>query len=230
MIPYSKTQKIILGVVATACVGWVVATSIQRHYRDKVIAAESRADEMAKQLKSLEIDTALSRSREAQLKENLAILGAELQDSKGRLAKIPKPIVKPVPHGDDQVKAELQSYGFNFQFDQFNALTVEASRSVLEAFNHIPAYTLAQKRIEALEDTLAASDVVVEYQCKWLLQKDETIETLEKRIQLGEKRGEVLDQAIKDMRKQQKASEVKWWLKVGGAVATGYLVGRATRK
>lgn len=230
MIPYSNTQKIVLGVVATACLVWVVATSMQRHYRDRVITAESRADEMAKQLKSLEIDAHLSRSMEYQLRSDLAILGAELQESKDRLAKIPKPVVKPVPNGDDQVKADLLGHGFQFQFDTFNTLTVEASRSVLEAFNHVPAYTLAQKRIDGLEGTLEASNGVIEKQGELLVQKDKTIGLQEKRIELSEKRGDVLDQAIKDIRKQQKASEVKWWLKVGGAVATGYLVGRATRK
>jgi uncharacterized protein (DUF3084 family) len=230
MLVYSKAQKYLVIAAAACMVAWVVTSVVGGIYHGRVVEALAKADSMKMELDVARFDVVMSRQREEQMLLELDDLRSDLDATKIALDKAKRPVVKPIPNRDDEVKSQLLTKGFQFEFGSVTTLTVEASRSVLEAFNHIEAYDVAKKRLDASEAMLDASNRVIQKQDALLLQRDQTITLKDREIGIQSKRSEQLDKAIADMRKESATKEVKWWLKVGAGVAAGYLVGRATQK
>lgn len=230
MLVYSKAQKYLVIAAAVCAVAWVAAGVTGGIYHGRVIEALAKVDALKVELDGARYDAMRSRQREEQMLLELDGLKSDLDKAKDALDKAKRPVVKPIPNRDDEVRDQLLTKGFQFEFGSVTMLTVEASRSVLEAFNHIEAYDVAKKRLDASEAMLGASNRVIQKQDALLLQRDQTITLKDRELGIQSKRSEQLDKAIADMRKESATKEVKWWLKVGAGVAAGYLAGRATRK
>lgn len=227
---YTRLQKIILGVAAGACVLFVVASIVHGHYSDKVNASQRESDALKGQVQQLVQQINQSTVRERQLELNVEAANVALAENTKQLNATKIPVVKPLPSGPEDVKVELLAKGLVYEYGQTNTLTVDTSRMVLEAFNHIEAYDVAKKRIDALQSTLEASNEVVAKQAVLLKQKDERISLATNGMELNAKRADIAEGMIRDLRTANKANEVKWWVKVGGGVVAGYLVGRATHR
>lgn len=229
MIPYSKTQKVILSAAVAACSLFVVASIVKNHYTDKVAASQRESDALKGQVVQLVQGLNASMERERVLEMDINQAKLDLYNKTKQLNAMPKPVVRALPNGPQEVKDQLLDHGVLVECGEKNTLTVDVSRVVLEAFNKADAYTLAKNQIDALQGTLDASNDVILKQGELIAQKDKSLSFATNAMQLNEKRADVAEGMVRDLRTANKANEVKWWVKTGAAAVAGYLAGKRIR-
>lgn len=145
---------------------------------------------------------------------------------------LPKP--GPAPEVDSKLASDLKMFGLKkdvqiFNADEYNQLHFGDAQLIW-------SWASEAKRVPSLEDGIAQRDAVIEKQSQ--LVKGLEVQNVETNLALdstkkafAEKQAQVetVESILNETKKKQRATEVRWWLKAGGAAAAGYFIGKNLR-
>ena len=178
--------------------------------------------------------------QDARTKEELAYqyqlqnqaLALQVASLKEQLKPIP-PKPGPVPV-DGELVANLKMFGLKKEVKLFNA--DEYNQLHFGDAQLIWTWASEAKRVPALEDGIVQRDAVIEKQSQ--LVKGLEVQNVETNLALdstkkafAEKQAQVetVESILNETKKKQRATEVRWWLKAGGAAVAGYFLGKNFR-
>ena len=159
-------------------------------------------------------------------------LAIQVASLKEQLKPIPpKPGPAPV---DGELVANLKMFGLKQEVKLFNA--DEYNQLHFGDAQLIWTWASEAKRVPALEDGIVSRDAVIEKQSQ--LVKGLEVQNVETNLALdstkkafAEKQAQVetVQSILNETKKKQRATEVRWWLKAGGAAVAGYFIGKNLR-
>ena len=178
--------------------------------------------------------------QDAKTKEELAYqyqlqnqaLALQVASLKEQLKPIP-PKPGPVPV-DGELVANLKMFGLKKEVKLFNA--DEYNQLHFGDAQLIWTWASEAKRVPSLEDGIVHRDAVIEKQSQ--LVKGLEVQNVETNLALdstkkafAEKQAQVetVESILDETKKKQRATEVRWWLKAGGAAVAGYFLGKNIR-
>ena len=159
-------------------------------------------------------------------------LAIQVTNLKEQLKPIP-PKPGPVPV-DGELVANLKMFGLKQEVKLFNA--DEYNQLHFGDAQLIWTWASEAKRVPDLEDGIVHRDAVIEKQSQ--LVKGLEVQNVETNLALdstkkafAEKQAQVetVESILNETKKKQRASEVRWWLKAGGAAVAGYFLGKNIR-
>ena len=159
-------------------------------------------------------------------------LALQVASLKEQLKPIP-PKPGPVPV-DGELVANLKMFGLKKEVKLFNA--DEYNQLHFGDAQLIWTWASEAKRVPSLEDGIVHRDAVIEKQSQ--LVKGLEVQNVETNLALdstkkafAEKQAQVetVESILDETRKKQRATEVRWWLKAGGAAVAGYFLGKNIR-
>ena len=159
-------------------------------------------------------------------------LALQVASLKEQLKPIP-PKPGPVPV-DGELVANLKMFGLKKEVKLFNA--DEYNQLHFGDAQLIWTWASEAKRVPSLEDGIVHRDAVIEKQSQ--LVKGLEVQNVETNLALdstkkafAEKQAQVetVESILNETKKKQRATEVRWWLKAGGAAAAGYFLGKNIR-
>ena len=178
--------------------------------------------------------------QDARTKEELAYqyqlqnqaLALQVASLKEQLKPIP-PKPGPVP-ADGELVANLKMFGLKKEVKLFNA--DEYNQLHFGDAQLIWTWASEAKRVPALEDGIVQRDAVIEKQSQLVkgleAQNVETnlaLDSTKKAFAEKQAQVETVESILNETKKKQRATEVRWWLKAGGAVVAGYFIGKNLR-
>ena len=144
----------------------------------------------------------------------------------------PKP--GPAPIEDEKMRTDLKMFGLKKEVKLFNA--DEYNQLHFGDAQLIWTWASEAKRVPGLEDGIVQRDAVIEKQSQ--LVKGLEVQNVETNLALdstkkafAEKQAQVetVESILNETKKKQRATEVRWWLKAGGAAVAGYFLGKNIR-
>ena len=144
----------------------------------------------------------------------------------------PKP--GPAPIEDEKMRTDLKMFGLKQEVKLFNA--DEYNQLHFGDAQLIWTWASEAKRVPGLEDGIVQRDAVIEKQSQ--LVKGLEVQNVETNLALdstkkafAEKQAQVetVESILNETKKKQRATEVRWWLKAGGAAVAGYFLGKNIR-
>ena len=159
-------------------------------------------------------------------------LALQVASLKEQLKPIP-PKPGPVPV-DGELVANLKMFGLKKEVKLFNA--DEYNQIHFGDAQLIWTWASEAKRVPALEDGIVHRDAVIEKQSQ--LVKGLEVQNVETNLALdstkkafAEKQAQVetVESILNETKKKRRATEVRWWLKAGGAAVAGYFLGKNIR-
>ena len=143
----------------------------------------------------------------------------------------PKPGPVPV---DGELVANLKMFGLKKEVKLFNA--DEYNQLHFGDAQLIWTWASEAKRVPALEDGIVSRDAVIEKQSQLVsgleAQNVETnlaLDSTKKAFAEKQAQVETVQSILNETKKKQRATEVRWWLKAGGAAVAGYFIGKNLR-
>ena len=157
----------------------------------------------------------------------------QVEALKNQIKPIP-PKPGPAPEVDSKLAADLKVFGLKqdvqiFRADEYNQLHFGDAQLIW-------TWASEAKRVPILEDGIAQRDAVIEKQSQ--LVKGLEVQNVETNLALdstkkafAEKQAQVetVESILNETKKKQRATEVRWWLKAGGAAVAGYFIGKNLR-
>ena len=200
---------------------------------------DKRIDELEGKAKAYETRAEMW-IQDAKTKEELAYqyhlknqaLARQVASLKEQLKPIP-PKPGPVPV-DGELVANLKMFGLKKEVKLFNA--DEYNQLHFGDAQLIWTWASEAKRVPSLEDGIVHRDAVIEKQSQ--LVKGLEVQNVETNLALdstkkafAEKQAQVetVESILNETNKKQRATEVRWWLKAGGAAVAGYFIGKNLR-
>ena len=201
---------------------------------------DKRIDELEGKAKAYETRAEMW-IQDAKTKEELAYqyhlknqaLMLQVASLKEQLKPIP-PKPGPAPEVDSRLASDLKMFGLKKEVQIFNA--DEYNQLHFGDAQLIWTWASEAKRVPSLEDGIVKRDAVIEKQSQ--LVKGLEVQNVETNLALdstkkafAEKQAQVetVESILNETKKKQRATEVRWWLKVGGAAVTGYFLGKNIR-
>lgn len=196
---------------------------------------DKRIDELEGKVKAHETRAEMW-IQNARTKEELAYqyhlknqaLMLQVASLKEQLKPIP-PKPGPAPEVDSKLAADLKMFGLKKEVKLFNA--DEYNQLHFGDAQLIWTWASEAKRVPALEDGIVSRDAVIEKQSQ--LVKGLEVQNVETNLALdstkkafAEKQAQVetVESILNETKKKQRATEVRWWLKVGFAAVAGYCI------
>ena len=159
-------------------------------------------------------------------------LAIQVASLKEQLKPIP-PKPGPVPV-DGELVANLKMFGLKKEVKLFNA--DEYNQIHFGDAQLIWTWASEAKRVPALEDGIVHRDAVIEKQSQLVkgleAQNVETnlaLDSTKKAFAEKQAQIETVESILSETKKKQRATEVRWWLKAGGAAVAGYFIGKNLR-
>ena len=159
-------------------------------------------------------------------------LALQIASLKEQLKPIP-PKPGPVPV-DGELVANLKMFGLKQEVKLFNA--DEYNQIHFGDAQLIWTWASEAKRVPALEDGIVHRDAVIEKQSQRVkgleVQNVETnlaLDSTKKAFAEKQSQVETVESILNETKKKQRATEVRWWLKAGGAAVAGYFIGKNLR-
>ena len=157
----------------------------------------------------------------------------QVEALKNQIKPIP-PKPGPAPEVDSKLAADLKMFGLKqevqiFRADEYNQLHFGDAQLIW-------TWASEAKRVPSLEDGIVQRDAVIEKQSQ--LVKGLEVQNVETNLALdstkkafAEKQAQVetVESILNETKKKQRATEVRWWLKAGGAAVAGYFIGKNLR-
>ena len=159
-------------------------------------------------------------------------LALQVASLKEQLKPIP-PKPGPVPV-DGELVANLKMFGLKQEVKLFNA--DEYNQLHFGDAQLIWTWASEAKRVPALEDGIVKRNAVIEKQSQLVsgleAQNVETnlaLDSTKKAFAEKQAHVETVQSILNETKKKQRATEVRWWLKAGGAAVAGYFLGKNIR-
>ena len=159
-------------------------------------------------------------------------LALQVASLKEQLKPIP-PKPGPVPV-DGELVANLKMFGLKKEVKLFNA--DEYNQLHFGDAQLIWTWASEAQRVPALEDGIVRRDAVIEKQSQLVkgleAQNVETnlaLDSTKKAFAEKQAQVETVESILNETKKKQRATEVRWWLKAGGAAVAGYFIGKNLR-
>ena len=196
---------------------------------------DKRIDELGGKAKAYETRAEMW-LQDAKTKEELAYqyhlknqaLMLQVASLKEQLKPIP-PKPGPAPEVGSKLAADLKMFGLKqevriFNADEYNQLHFGDAQLIW-------TWASEAKRVPSLEDGIVQRDAVIEKQSQLVkgleAQNVETnlaLDSTKKAFAEKQAQVETVESILNETRKKQRATEVKWWLKVGFAAVAGYCI------
>ena len=159
-------------------------------------------------------------------------LALQVASLKEQLKPIP-PKPGPVPV-DGELVANLKMFGLKKEVKLFNA--DEYNQLHFGDAQLIWTWASEAKRVPSLEDGIVKRDAVIEKQSQLVKGLEEqnvetnlALDSTKKAFAEKQAQVETVESILNETKKKQRATEVRWWLKAGGAAVAGYFLGKNIR-
>lgn len=228
---FQPSQKLLLTLTAISIPLVVYATAkiVGGRAHEEEVRLADRAKALEKESESYRIQYEQVKTMVACVEKSNSELEARIASMKRRVSSIDVPPPPDKNKDDATIKSDLESAGLHFEFSTKNELTFPASRMIWEWRQE----ALACPRLRL---SISGYQSIVEEQERLLGGKNDQIglledgnKLLESSLDAQKRRAEALQGVIGSLETQKKASTFKWFVRLGAGIATGYLVGRATR-
>lgn len=155
-------------------------------------------------------------------------LALQVASLKEQIKPIP-PKPGPAPVDDSKLAADLKMFGLKKEVQLFNA--DEYNQLHFGDAQLIWTWASEAMRVPSLEDGIVKRDAVIEKQSQLVkgleVQNVETnlaLDSTKKAFAEKQAKVETVESILNETKKKQRATEVRWWLKVGFAAVAGYYI------
>lgn len=152
----------------------------------------------------------------------------QVEALKNQIKPIP-PKPGPAPVEDEKLRTDLKMFGLKREVQLFNA--DEYNQLHFGDAQLIWTWASEAQRVPGLEDEIVKRDAVIEKQSQLVkgleAQNVETnlaLDSTKKAFAEKQAQVETVESILNETKKKQRATEVRWWLKVGFAAVAGYCI------
>lgn len=151
----------------------------------------------------------------------------ELQTKVDSIQTPPPP--GPTPD-DNKVKLDLENAGLKFDWSKVSTQLLPQDGGLIWKWQQEAANgPVLRQKISGYEELTGAQSKLLDGKEREIGLLNLGTQNLTLALDAQTKRAENLNQAVKACESARRDERIKWWLKVGGAAAAGYFVGRAIK-